>query len=53
MQKMETHMNNRETEKTELEKEVSRLRRAIQNGGVTANPHPEHAEHQVIMYLIF
>jgi len=39
MTKMETHMNNRENEKTELEKEIARLRRAIENGGVTENPH--------------
>ena len=41
MTKMETHMNNRENEKTELEKEISRLRRAIENGGVTENPGEE------------
>jgi len=35
MKKMETHMNNRENEKTELDKEISRLKRAIENGGVT------------------
>merc|ERR1712013_263114 len=46
MTKMETHMNNRENEKTELEKEISRLRRAIENGGVTENPGEEHDNDQ-------
>ena len=44
MQKMETHMNNRETEKTELEKEVTGLRRAVENGGTMENHNPEHQE---------
>jgi len=43
MHSMESKMNNRETEKITLEKEVTRMRRAIQNGGVTE--HPEHEDH--------
>jgi len=46
MHKTETHMNNREDEKAELEKEVARLKRAIKNGGVTENPVKEHVNHQ-------
>ena len=46
MTKMETHMNNRENEKTELEKEVLRLTRAIENGGVTEKPGEEHDNDQ-------
>ena len=42
MVKMETHMNNRENEKTELEKEVLRLRKTIENGEVTENLDKEH-----------
>eukprot|EP00092_Neocalanus_flemingeri_P073327 GFUD01090440.1.p1 GENE.GFUD01090440.1~~GFUD01090440.1.p1 ORF type:complete len:202 (+),score=53.55 GFUD01090440.1:42-647(+) len=45
MQTMESHMNNRETEKSKLEQEVTRLRRAIQKGGVTEDPHPDHEDH--------
>ena len=41
---METHMNNRETEKTELEKEVNRLRIAVDNEGTIESPHSEHQE---------
>ena len=42
MTKMETHMNNRENEKSELEKEVIRLKRNIENGEVTDNHIEEH-----------
>eukprot|EP00092_Neocalanus_flemingeri_P101270 GFUD01129486.1.p1 GENE.GFUD01129486.1~~GFUD01129486.1.p1 ORF type:complete len:196 (+),score=56.41 GFUD01129486.1:140-727(+) len=45
MHKMETHMNDKETVNTKLEKEVTRLRRAIQKGGVTDDPHPDHEDH--------
>ena len=41
---METHINNRETEKTELEKEVNRLRIAVDNEGTIESPHSEHQE---------
>ena len=46
-------MNNMETEKSELEKEVTRLRRAIKNGQDNTNLYSEHVDHQssVIQHL--
>ena len=44
MHNMETHINNRETEKTELEKEVNRLIIAVDNEGTIESPHSEHQE---------
>ena len=46
MHKMETHLDIRETEKSELQMEVTRLRQAIQKAEVPENPHTEHVEHQ-------
>ena len=39
-------MQKMETEKSELQMEVTRLRQAIQKAEVPENPHTEHVEHQ-------
>ena len=46
MHKMDTHWDIIETEKSELQMEVTRLRQAIQEAEVPENPHTEHVEHQ-------
>ena len=43
---MITHMNKREIERTTLEKKVTRLLRAIQNGGVPEDLHEQQKQEE-------
>ena len=48
MHKRETHLDIRETEKSELQMEVTRLGQAIQKAEVPENPYTEHVEHHEV-----